>query len=186
MKQLRPILRALVVDGRWRRSLALAVAFAVGCGLLSWWQFARRQETAEANALIVANAAAAPRALADVLPSRHAYRPDQQWLTVRMEGTYLTGDQLLVRNRVHDDAPGFEVVTPFRLADGSVFVLDRGWVPIGTQPRSSTNTEPSASRNGVTTSKPGASSWTRLRTSSWSPVRYVPSMRTVNHCWSGR
>ena len=27
MQQLRPILRALVADGRWRRSLALAVAF---------------------------------------------------------------------------------------------------------------------------------------------------------------
>lgn len=132
MKQLRPILRALVADGRWRRSLALAVAFAIGCGLLSWWQFARRHETAEANALIVANAAAAPRALEDVLPSLPAYRPDQEWLTVRMDGTYLTGDQLLVRNRVHDDDPGFEVLTPFRLADGSVFVLDRGWVPIGT------------------------------------------------------
>ena len=57
-KQLGPILRALVEDGRWRRYLALAVAFAIGCGLLSWWQFARRHETAEANALIVANASA--------------------------------------------------------------------------------------------------------------------------------
>jgi cytochrome oxidase assembly protein ShyY1 len=133
VKQLGPILRALVEDGRWRRYLALAVAFAIGCGLLSWWQFARRHETAEANALIVANASAPPRPLADVLPSLDAFRADQEWRTVTVEGTYLTGEQLLVRNRVHDDDPGFEVLTPLRLADGSVFVLDRGWVPIGTK-----------------------------------------------------
>ena len=61
------VLRALARDGRWRRPLALAIAFAIGCGLLSWWQFARRTETAEANALVVANYDAAPRPLGDVL-----------------------------------------------------------------------------------------------------------------------
>lgn len=133
MGQLGRILRALVADGRWRRSLALAVAFAVGCALLSWWQFSRRAETVEANARITANAAAPARPLAEVLATRTAYRPGQQWLTVRVRGTYLTGEQLLVRNRVNGDSPGFEVLTPLRLDDGSVFVLDRGWVPIGTK-----------------------------------------------------
>jgi cytochrome oxidase assembly protein ShyY1 len=128
------ILRALVADGRWHRYLALAIAFAIGCALLSWWQFARRAETAEANALISANASAAPTSLGALLPSRTAYRADLQWRTVEVEGTYLTQEQLLVRNRVDPDGdPGFEVLTPFRLADGSVFVLDRGWVSIGTK-----------------------------------------------------
>ena len=53
--------------------LALAIAFAIGCGLLSWWQFARRTETAEANALVVANYDAAPRPLGDVLRGLGAY-----------------------------------------------------------------------------------------------------------------
>jgi cytochrome oxidase assembly protein ShyY1 len=134
VEQFGRILRALVSDGRWHRSLALAIAFAIGCGLLSWWQFDRRAETAEANALITANASARPAPLTGLLPSLTAYRPTQQWRTVEVEGTYLTREQLLVRDRVDPDGnPGFEVLTPFRLTDGSVFVLDRGWVSIGSQ-----------------------------------------------------
>ncbi len=75
MEQFGRILRALVSDGRWHRYLALAIAFAIGCGLLSWWQFSRRAETAEANALITANASAAPVPLTRLLPSLTAYRP---------------------------------------------------------------------------------------------------------------
>jgi cytochrome oxidase assembly protein ShyY1 len=134
VEQIGRILRALVSDGRWRRSLALVIAFAIGCGLLSWWQFSRRAETAEANALITANASASAVPLRELLPSRTAYRATQQWRTVEVTGSYLTRDQLLVRNRVNPDGnPGFEVLTPFRTTDGTVFVLDRGWVSIGTQ-----------------------------------------------------
>ena len=133
MGQIGRILSALVSHGRWRRSLALVIAFAVGCGLLSWWQFERRTETARAAALIQRNIAAPASPLDEVLRSRTAYRADQQWRTVQVQGTYLTDDQLLVRNRVDDGDPGFEVLTPIRLDDGSVFVLDRGWVPIGTK-----------------------------------------------------
>jgi cytochrome oxidase assembly protein ShyY1 len=148
--QLGRILKALVRDGRWHRYLALAVAFAIGCGLLSWWQFSRRADTAEANALITANASAAPAPLTTLLPSRTAYRADQQWRTVEVRGTYLTDDQLLVRNRVDPDGnPGFEVLTPLRLADGSVFVLDRGWVSVGTK-QDRPDSVPAAPRGTVT------------------------------------
>ncbi len=57
------------------------------------------------------------------------------------------------------------------------------WSPIDTQPRSSTNTVPSARRSGVRTSKPGSPfGSTRLRTSSSSCGRYVPRTSTVRHC----
>lgn len=134
MGQLGRILGALVSEGRWHRYLALAVAFAIGCGLLSWWQFTRREESAASTALITRNASAPAAPLEDLLPSLGAYRDDQQWRTVEVEGTYLTGKQLLVRNRVDPNGnPGFEVLTPFRLDDGRVLVLDRGWVSIGTK-----------------------------------------------------
>lgn len=134
MRQIGRILRALVADGRWRRSLALAIAFAIGCGLLSWWQFSRRAETAEATLLITRNAAAPAVPLSELIPGLSSYRRDQQWRTVEVEGDYLPSRQLLVRNRVDPDGdPGFEVLTPFRTTDGRVFVLDRGWVSIGTK-----------------------------------------------------
>lgn len=133
MGQVGRILSALVSKGRWRRSLALVLVFAVGCGLLSWWQFARRQETAHEAAQIAANTTAAPVPLDELLPTRTGYDPGDRWRTVQVEGEYLPDRQLLVRNRVQDDNPGFEVLTPFRLEDGRVFVLDRGWLSVGTK-----------------------------------------------------
>ncbi|HEY0374425.1 MAG TPA: SURF1 family protein [Amnibacterium sp.] len=133
MQQLLVILRALARDGRWRKPLALAVAFAIGCALLSWWQFARRAETAHANALVVANYDAVPRPLGDVLHGLGGYSSDQQWRQVQVTGTYLVRDQLLVRDRQLGGNPGFEVLTPLRLPDGAVFVVDRGFLNVGTK-----------------------------------------------------
>lgn len=36
-----------------------------------------------------------------------------------------------MRNRPLNINPGFEVLTPLRLADGTVFIVDRGWLPTG-------------------------------------------------------
>ncbi|HET6825975.1 MAG TPA: SURF1 family protein, partial [Amnibacterium sp.] len=133
MDQVLAVLRALARDGRWRKPLALAIVFAIGCALLSWWQFARRAETAHANALVVANYNAEPRPLEAVLRGLHDYSLDQQWMQVEVTGTYLVRDQLLVRDRQLGNNPGFEVLTPLRLPDGDVFVVDRGFLNVGTK-----------------------------------------------------
>jgi cytochrome oxidase assembly protein ShyY1 len=130
--QVLAVLRALTRDGRWRKPLALAIVFAIGCALLSWWQFARRAETAHANALVVANYNAEPRPLDDELHGLGSYSPDQEWMQVQVTGRYLVQDQLLVRDRQLGGNPGFEVLTPLRLPDGDVFVVDRGFLSVGT------------------------------------------------------
>ena len=33
-----------------------------------------------------------------------------------------------MRNRPFEGSSGFEVITPFRLDDGTVFMVDRGWI----------------------------------------------------------
>jgi cytochrome oxidase assembly protein ShyY1 len=147
MNQAASILRALVTDGRWRRSLALVVLFALGCAGLSWWQFARRTEAAGINRQVQRSWNAPARPLADVLPARTAWRPAAEWTPVRLVGVYETSSQLLVRNRTQDGNPGFEVLVPLRLEDGSVFVVDRGWVSIGrNQDRPDAVPEPPAGR----------------------------------------
>lgn len=50
---------------------------------------------------------------------------------VRFQGRYLPDRQFLLDNRVHDRRAGFEVLTPFRLVDGRVVLVNRGWVPLG-------------------------------------------------------
>ena len=47
----------------------------------------------------------------------------------RPRGTYDTGAEVLIRNRSLDGAPGYHVVTPLVMADGTAVLVNRGWVP---------------------------------------------------------
>jgi cytochrome oxidase assembly protein ShyY1 len=116
---------------RWLGYLAFAVAFAIACGFLSNWQLARSKEAAAANALIAANFDSKPVPLTTELPALTSYSASQEWTRVTVTGTYETALQLLARNRPFNGNPGFEVLTPLRTADGSLFIVDRGWVPTG-------------------------------------------------------
>jgi Uncharacterized conserved protein len=134
---------------RWLGYLAFAVAFAIACGFLSSWQASRGNEAAAANRLIAANFHAPPVPLTEALPTLGSFDADQQWLRVIATGTYLPHDELLVRNRPTASGPGFEVLTPLRLSDGTVFIVDRGWVPTGEE-RDSPDSVPAAPEGEVT------------------------------------
>ena len=116
---------------RWGRYLALAIVFALVCVGLCLWQLDRRNTALEELSRIDTNYSATPRPLDEVLPQRDSFSIDQKWTPVTMTGTYLSSDELLVRNRPYNSGPGFEVLTPLLLADGSVFVVDRGGLPTG-------------------------------------------------------
>ena len=47
---------------------------------------------------------------------------------VRAAGEYLADAQLFVDNRVYEGRAGFDVVTPLRLPDGNVVLVERGWI----------------------------------------------------------
>lgn len=120
-----------LVSARWAGYLALVVVFAVACSLLSSWQLARRAEAEAAIAKIDANYDSPPVALGSLLPTLGSFEDSQEWSQVELHGSYLSDEQILVRTRPLGGNPGFEVLVPFRLDDGSVFVVDRGWVPVG-------------------------------------------------------
>jgi cytochrome oxidase assembly protein ShyY1 len=110
----------------------MAIVFAVACVFLSRWQFTRNNETVVAANLLNHNYAAPAVPLAKLLPTRTAYAANEAWREVTVKGRYEPTKQLLVRDRSNGGLPGFEVLMPFRLSDGSVFVIDRGFVPVGT------------------------------------------------------
>ena len=116
---------------RWGGYLVLVIVFAVACGLLSWWQWSRRAEAVAEIAKIEANYDAPPAQLGDLLSALDDADDADEWRPVELTGEYLTDQQLLVRNRPRNSDAGFEVLVPFRLADGTVFVVDRGWIPAG-------------------------------------------------------
>jgi len=116
---------------RWGGYVALVIVFAVACGLLSWWQWARRDEAVTEIQRVESNYDAVPRTISELLPERTAWDDDVEWAPVTLHGEYLLDDQLLVRNRVLGGEPGFEQLVPLRQADGTIVVVDRGWLPLG-------------------------------------------------------
>ena len=97
---------------RWGGYVALTIVFAIVCGLLSWWQWSRRDDAVDEIAKVEANYDAAPAALPDLLPDLGAADDSVEWRPVELTGEYLIEEQLLVRNRPRNSLPGFEVLVP--------------------------------------------------------------------------
>ncbi|WP_246534083.1 SURF1 family cytochrome oxidase biogenesis protein [Microbacterium flavescens] len=124
-------MQALPRAGRWAIYVSLAVVFAIACAFLSNWQFTRNEERSAQLALVEANYDATPVPLDELIPAGGQLDPGDQWHPVRLVGEYVADDQLLVRNRPHGGTSAFEVLVPFRLSDGRVLLIDRGWVAPG-------------------------------------------------------
>ena len=124
-------MQSLPRPGRWAIYISLAVVFAIACAFLSNWQFTRNEERSAQLALVEANYDATPVPLDELIPAGGALDPGDQWHPVRLVGQYVVDDELLVRNRPHGGTSAFEVLVPFRLIDGRVLLIDRGWVPPG-------------------------------------------------------
>ena len=122
---------------RWAGYLALVVVFAIACSALGTWQFNRRAEALAEVARIDANYDADPIPVAEALPDPESFDIDQRWQVVTLSGEYLHDEEVVVRNRPFAGSSGFEVITPFRLDDGTVFMVDRGWIAQGSDGRPS-------------------------------------------------
>lgn len=109
--------------------VVIALVFATACVVLSNWQFARRAEAATKVLLVETNYDAPTRPATEVLTSLDQFDRSTMWLPVTAEGHYLPEFATLVRNRVINNEAGFDSVVPFLMNDGSVVVIDRGWVP---------------------------------------------------------
>jgi cytochrome oxidase assembly protein ShyY1 len=116
---------------QWAGYLALTILFAVICAGLGMWQLDRRGQALAEIALVQDNFDSRPVPLTEALPTLDSFNDSQKWLRVELEGSYLTDDTMLVRNRPLNSNPGFDVLVPLQLDNGTVFVVDRGWVPTG-------------------------------------------------------
>ncbi|RGE17944.1 SURF1 family protein [Leucobacter sp. wl10] len=115
---------------RWIGYFAMLLIFSIACVLLSDWQFDRRDEARAEIARIDANYDAAAVPLAEELPDPASFDENaQKWRTVSVVGEYF-GDPYLARNRPGPKGVGSNLIQPLRTSDGTVFFVDRGWVPV--------------------------------------------------------
>lgn len=96
---------------------------------LGFWQRGLWQARDHAQGIVLSALAAKPVALDGVDPAGHAVAQSQQWTMVSATGHYDTAHQFMVRNRSQNENPGWYVVTPLVLSDGTAVLVNQGWVP---------------------------------------------------------
>lgn len=109
--------------GPWWAVLLTVLGVAMGVAAGSW-QLGRAAEKRDLEARFAAGGAgdALQQLVGNEVAAEFRYR------TVRVTGRYDPDHQLLLDNMSHARRPGYQVLTPFTTATGTVLV-NRGWVP---------------------------------------------------------
>lgn len=117
---------------RWAPWVALVVLFSIVTSLLSWWQFSRREERVVRIEQVLANYDKAPIPFAELDWQLDQNGQSQaEWTPVEVSGTYLPDQAVIVRNRPLSGQPGFLQLVPLQLSDGQILMVERGWLPAG-------------------------------------------------------
>ena len=116
-----------LLSPKWIAFHLLVLALVVTMINLAFWQLRRLDERQQFNARVRANANQPIQRIEDVLVAE-AEPAGIEWRRVRVTGSYLPDHQLLVINRSQNGVTGRNVVDPLQLADGSLLVMNRGFV----------------------------------------------------------
>jgi surfeit locus 1 family protein len=103
-----------------------AIALALLTARLGVWQLAR---AAEKNALQAAVEEQARQPVVDGLPSDTTRTAALHHRRVQLHGRWSPSHTVYLDNRQMNGRPGFFVVTPLVLANGSAVLVQRGWLP---------------------------------------------------------
>jgi surfeit locus 1 family protein len=111
---------------QWILTTLLALAGGALCVRLGIWQLDRLAQRRAFNAHVEAMWAAAPLTLTGqpVLDLT-----TMEFRTVTISGTYDFENQIALRNQYYQSQPGYHLITPLLLDDGSALLVDRGWIP---------------------------------------------------------
>lgn len=114
-------------------SLALGVVLLfTGCVLAGRWQWNRHVDRDAQIAVIEANYASQPVPIDELLDGPGDVVPaSEAWRQVTVTGRYDADKTVLLRNRPVEGQAAFHVLVPFVTDEGTVIVVNRGWVPYG-------------------------------------------------------
>ena len=113
---------------KWIAFTLLVLVAVVVMVNLAFWQIRRLHEREAFNDLVRTNANLAVAPIDDVLVPG-ADPDDIEWRRVEVTGTYVPGEQVVEINRSQDGDAGRNAVEALQQADGSVVIVNRGFVP---------------------------------------------------------
>lgn len=119
-----PTLRSRLFTALLTILIVLGVAVMVGLG---FWQLDRLQQRRAANATARARLDQPPVEVTAETGALLEFQP------VRLSGEYDFENEIVLRNRSHQQSPGVRVLTPLLLdgegTGGTAVLVDRGWIP---------------------------------------------------------
>ena len=123
--------RFLISPG-WILRHLIALALAVALVNLGLWQLRRLDQKRSHNRVLADRATAA---VVDVGAGQPTGDPAElAYRVAAATGTYRPDQEVFVRSRSLDGAPGAWVLTPLELADGRSVIVNRGWIPASGPP----------------------------------------------------
>lgn len=115
---------------RWILSHLFVLALVAAMITAGFWQLARMGERQDRNDTVEARSADPVVGAGDLAgPGAFAEAEELEYRRVSASGRYLVDDEVLVRSRSRDGAPGSWILTPLLLADGTAVAVNRGWIP---------------------------------------------------------
>ncbi len=130
----RPAVRQFLGKPKWIVLTVLVVVATVAMVWAGFWQLRRLDERRDRNAVIRerCRSPGGTGGLGARTPTSRSTRPGRlrSGASWRRSGTYDAGAEVLIRNRSLDGAPGYHVVTPLVMADGTAVLVNRGWIPL--------------------------------------------------------
>jgi hypothetical protein len=118
---------------RWVAWLLVASLFAVACVFLADWQLNRRGEKLAFINKIERNYDLPAAPLSSFASADGLFNLENEWRSATVSGRYLVKDLTLVRNRPNNGQPGFLELVPFQTDEGSIIVIERGWLATGNE-----------------------------------------------------
>jgi cytochrome oxidase assembly protein ShyY1 len=120
---------AFLLRPGWLALAVVVAAFAYLCfTVLAPWQLGKNTTTSRENRQLERALTAEPVALTTLLPQQDSAGADAQWRLVTATGRYLADKPVLVRLRVVEGEPAFEVLMPFAVEHGPTVLVNRGYV----------------------------------------------------------
>jgi cytochrome oxidase assembly protein ShyY1 len=117
-----------LLNPRWIVTALVILLLAGVCVELGRWQLHRLDERKARNGVTRTNLAAPAAPLADIVGPQRVVGDPHDWRTAVVTGRYDATKQVVIRYRNVQDRPGFEIVTPLILADGTGILVDRGFL----------------------------------------------------------
>lgn len=120
-----------LLSGAWIGGFVFCILFSIATVFLGEWQMDRRMEKLDEINKIIDNYDDEPVAYAEAGALFDDFDEQSKWTPVIVQGQYIEEDTMVARNRPRAGVPGFEVLVPFETASGDRLIVDRGWLPLG-------------------------------------------------------